>query len=68
MIVHSNDISDQQGSAEVTLEYEDVLSISNALNEATSAIPDWEYHMRTGVEREDAIRLHGEIKKLLKNR
>jgi hypothetical protein len=65
MIVHSGSVADDQGSVVLSLDLAEVLTISNALNEAVEAISDWEFHVRTGVERAEAQRLHGEIRRLL---
>jgi leucyl aminopeptidase (aminopeptidase T) len=66
MIVHRSNIVEHQGSVLLSLDRTEVLAISNALNEALEAVPEWEFQARTGVERAEAERLHGEIRKLLK--
>ena len=66
MIVIEKDVADGQGHAVVELDFGELLALSTALGETLELIPEWECHMRTGVEKHDAALLHQQVRGLLR--
>lgn len=66
MIVIRNTIAHEHGSVVVELEYGEALALAGALRESIAAVAEWEYHIRTGVEKDEAQQLLQEFRRLLK--
>jgi hypothetical protein len=66
MIVIEKNVADEQGHAVVRLDFGELLALSNALGEVLELIPEWEFHIRTGVERSEAALLHEQVRRLLR--
>ncbi|HYQ74879.1 hypothetical protein [Cellulomonas sp.] len=66
MMVITSSIAHERGSVVVELEYAEALAIAGALRESIAAVKEWEYHIRTGVEKGEAEQLLQEFRRLLK--
>ena len=55
-----------KNNATITVSIDELVFLSNAINETLEAVEEWEFQTRTGETRKQAMEIHAQLREILR--